>query len=77
MNLIIEAPRHRFFSVYGLLLACKVKILNEAELDSSVLARAPLLFKFQTTDLEAVKTGLAELRREFVGEDFKLKGAGS
>lgn len=73
----IKAPRHRFYSVYGLLLTCKARILNETDLDSSVLARGPLLFRFETVDLEAVKIGLADLRKEFVGEEFKLEGADS
>ncbi len=74
MNLVIKAPRHRYYTVFGLLLSCRVEILNETELESTVLSREPLVFRFETADVEAIKNGLAELKREF-GEQFQLKGA--
>lgn len=74
-QLVIKAPAHRYYSVYGLLLQCKARILNQDDLDLAALAREPLWFKFATDSMQQIELGLEELRKEF-GEEFTLKGAG-
>lgn len=70
----IQAPRHRYFSVLGLLMSVRAKVTNQDELDLAIFSSEPLHFKFWTDQIEKVVIGLKELTQEF-GEEFNIIGA--
>ncbi len=72
--IVIQAPRHRYYSVLGLLLHLGVEIANHEELELAVFSREPLHFVCSADKQEQIALGLEELKTEF-GENFNIIGA--